>query len=207
MWIDLKERFSHSNAPRIYQIKRAIWTHVQDQSSLSIYFKKWKSLWDELTSYNNLLDCSCGALKTLTDYQQQERFFQFLMGLNDSYSAIRSQILAMDPLPTMNKAYATLLQEEKRHGLHILVPNQTDIMALVVSKGDPRIDHTQNTSIESKNAYIFIVNIAKELVLLRYDSINYIVFLLSKAHLIKELLPLYHLRLPKQTRNQEMHFY
>lgn len=109
VWKDIEERFSQSNAPRIYQIKRAICTYVQDQSSLSIYFTKLKSLWDELTSYNNLPNCNYGVLKALIDHQQQERVFQFLMELNNSYSVIRSQILDMDPLPTVNKAYTMLL--------------------------------------------------------------------------------------------------
>ena len=55
----------------------------------------------------------CGALKRIFEFQQQQ-VYQFLMGLtlNDSYSTVRSQILAMDPLPTVNKAYSLILQEE-----------------------------------------------------------------------------------------------
>ena len=36
------------------------------------------------------------------------------MGLNDSYSTVTSQILITEPLPTLNKAYSLILQEEKR---------------------------------------------------------------------------------------------
>ena len=35
------------------------------------------------------------------------------MGLNDSYSTVTSQILTTEPLPTLNKAYSLILQEEK----------------------------------------------------------------------------------------------
>ena len=41
------------------------------------------------------------------------KFFRFLVGLNDSYSTITSQILITKPLPTLNKAYSLILQEEK----------------------------------------------------------------------------------------------
>ncbi|XP_038987015.1 uncharacterized protein LOC120112226 [Phoenix dactylifera] len=37
---------------------------------------------------------------------------QFLMGLNESYNAICSQILLMDLLPTVSRAYSLLLQDE-----------------------------------------------------------------------------------------------
>ena len=39
---------------------------------------------------------------------------QFLMGLNESYSAIRGQILLMNPLPSALQAYSSVCQEEKQ---------------------------------------------------------------------------------------------
>ena len=39
---------------------------------------------------------------------------QFLMGLNESYSAIRGQILLMNPLPSARQAYSSVCQEEKQ---------------------------------------------------------------------------------------------
>ena len=37
-----------------------------------------------------------------------------LMGLNESYSAIRGQILLMNPLPYVRQAYSSTCQEEKQ---------------------------------------------------------------------------------------------
>lgn len=37
---------------------------------------------------------------------------QFLMGLHESYTGIRGQILLMNPLPTVNQAYGMIKQEE-----------------------------------------------------------------------------------------------
>ena len=62
-------------------------------------------MWDELASYN---DASSGA------QQDQQRLMQFLMGLNESYSAIRGQILLMNPLPSVRQAYSSMCQEEKQ---------------------------------------------------------------------------------------------
>ncbi|ESR45752.1 hypothetical protein CICLE_v10003204mg, partial [Citrus x clementina] len=42
---------------------------------------------------------------------------QFLMGLNEKYSAIRGQIMLMQPLPIVKKAYSLLCEEEKQQGL------------------------------------------------------------------------------------------
>ena len=62
-------------------------------------------MWDELASYNN---ASSGA------QQDQQRLMQFLMGLNESYSAIRGQILLMNPLPSVRQAYSSMCKEEKQ---------------------------------------------------------------------------------------------
>ncbi|KAI5349572.1 hypothetical protein L3X38_002460 [Prunus dulcis] len=42
---------------------------------------------------------------------------QFLMGLNESYSAIRGQILLMQTLPTVRRTYSLIMQEEKQREL------------------------------------------------------------------------------------------
>ena len=42
---------------------------------------------------------------------------QFLMGLNEFYSAVRGQILLMNPLPDVTKAYSSIVQEEKQRSL------------------------------------------------------------------------------------------
>ena len=39
---------------------------------------------------------------------------KFLMGLNESYAQTRSNIIGMDPLPNLNKAYAMVLRHEKQ---------------------------------------------------------------------------------------------
>ncbi|KAK0601793.1 hypothetical protein LWI29_027437 [Acer saccharum] len=105
VWEDLRERFSQSNAPRVFEIQRDIAYLRQEQLSVSVYYTRLKGLWDELASYN---DAVLGA------QQDQQKLMQFLMGLNDSYSAVRGQILLMNPLPSVRQAYSSVSQEEKQ---------------------------------------------------------------------------------------------
>jgi hypothetical protein len=114
MWRDIKDRFSQQNGPRIFQIQKAISALSQDNLSVSSYFTSLKGLWDELLNYRPLPACSCGAMKTLVEYQHQEYVFQFLMGLNDSFSYVRGQILLLDPLPPINKVFSLVTQEERQ---------------------------------------------------------------------------------------------
>ena len=110
MWKELRERFQQSNGPRIYQIKRSLMNLTQGQDSVSTYYTKLKMLWEELSNYNTL--CTCNAAKDL------EQTMSFLMGLNDSYSQIRGQILLMDPIPSVNRIFSLIIQEERQRDVN-----------------------------------------------------------------------------------------
>ncbi|GKV29747.1 hypothetical protein SLEP1_g38646 [Rubroshorea leprosula] len=60
---------------------------------------------------------------------------QFLMGLNESYSNLRSQILVMSPLPTVTKALSLVLQDERQRSIQVLsqppYPEQSAMAAIV----------------------------------------------------------------------------
>ncbi|KAB5544982.1 hypothetical protein DKX38_013094 [Salix brachista] len=117
IWLDLQERFSQGNFSHHYQVQRSIVELQQNQDSIFTYYTKIKTLWDELKMSSPLIQCTCGGMKQLTNNEEKLRLSQFLMGLDDSYSAIRGQIMLMQPLPTVKKAYALLCEEEKQRGL------------------------------------------------------------------------------------------
>ncbi|XP_050378404.1 uncharacterized protein LOC126795651 [Argentina anserina] len=96
VWEDLHERFSRGNVSRIFEIQRDIACHNQTNAICNGF--------DELTFYYEVSHSSQG---------NQQRLMQFVMGLNDTYSVIRSQILLMNPLPTVRQAYVVITQEEK----------------------------------------------------------------------------------------------
>lgn len=56
----------------------------------------------------------CGAMKQLTDFQNQDYAMKFLMGLNDFYSHIRGQILLLEPLPSITEVFSLIVQEERQ---------------------------------------------------------------------------------------------
>jgi len=61
---------------------------------------------------------------------------QFLMGLNHSYSAIRGQLLLMNPLPDVTQAYSSIIQDEKQR--HLGTTRDTiKASTIVVQKNEP----------------------------------------------------------------------
>lgn len=78
-----------------------------------VYFIKLKKCWDDLYILNEILVCFCGKLKECI-CGIAEKFFQiegrnklvyFLMRLNDDFKGVRSQILSMDLLSSVNRVF------------------------------------------------------------------------------------------------------
>ncbi|XP_020412745.1 uncharacterized protein LOC109947239 [Prunus persica] len=97
------------------------------------YYTKLKGLWDELASYTDSSTCTCVA------HGDRNKLMQFLMGLNESYSAVRGQILLMNPLPSVRQAYASISQEEKQRtlGASRAAVGTSDTAAMAVRIGHP----------------------------------------------------------------------
>jgi hypothetical protein len=58
-------------------------------------------------------------MKVLLENKQHQYVMQFLMGLNDSFSHVRALILMTDPIPSISKAFALVVQEERQRNINI----------------------------------------------------------------------------------------
>ncbi|KAL0462829.1 UNVERIFIED_CONTAM: hypothetical protein Slati_0170500 [Sesamum latifolium] len=88
-------------------------------------------LWDELVELNELVElkptpqctcngCTCGASQAIADLALFTELLQFLMGWGEEFDNIRQQILVMDPVPSINKAYSMISSVEKQKQVHMM---------------------------------------------------------------------------------------
>ncbi|XP_038975420.1 uncharacterized protein LOC120106538 [Phoenix dactylifera] len=121
-------------------------TLSQNHGSVISYFTRLKGLWEELANFRP---------RQQQEHQSEEQVIQFLMGLDDSYSNVRGQILLMDPLPPVNKVFALVLQEERQR--KIVATVQSSEVAAFASKTYERLvpnDHLSSNPklIQKQNA-------------------------------------------------------
>jgi hypothetical protein len=65
--------------------------------------------------------------------REEERVHQFLMGLDDAiYGTVRSNLLATDPLPNLNRVYSTMIQEERVTTMTRTTEERREVMSLAV---------------------------------------------------------------------------
>ncbi|GAU23578.1 hypothetical protein TSUD_385660 [Trifolium subterraneum] len=118
IWQDLKERFYQGDVFRISDIQEEIYTLKQGDNSISAYYTKMKKLWQELDNFRPIpqSNCvhNCAVIAKMKEYKDFNQVIRFLKGLNEQYYAVRSQIMLMDPLPTISKVYSLLVQQERQ---------------------------------------------------------------------------------------------
>ena len=73
----------------------------------------------------------------------------FLMGLNDTYAAVRSQILLMEPVPSLSKVFSLLLQDEKQRKVGVGKKALIDTSSALAAFGSK--PSNTKTFVKSKN--------------------------------------------------------
>lgn len=120
IWNDLRKRYCHGDVFRIADLQEELYSTRQGDLSVTAYFTKLRSLWEELDNLRPLpactcaVPCTCQLLPTIRNYRENDFVIRFLKGLSEQYTAVRSQIMLMSPLPDMSGAFSLLIQQERQ---------------------------------------------------------------------------------------------
>ncbi|WVZ20696.1 hypothetical protein V8G54_008018 [Vigna mungo] len=157
IWCDLKDHFSHADKFRISDLQDQILACRQGESTVSEYYTKLKILWKEMELYRCVLTCTCltpcvcGLLSRLHKEREDDYVIRFLRGLNDNYAQVRSQIMMLDPMPSIVKTFSMVLQHEREFIGILPKPFVPDSLAFAALSTDPRFpSFTRPTSTTSK---------------------------------------------------------
>lgn len=91
-------RFDLTNGHLLYQLQYEVANVKRGSSSVTVYFKRLKKLWDEMLQLSEMLDCTCGVLERcscdlkgkIMDTENRTKFMQLLMGFYDVFYSVRS---------------------------------------------------------------------------------------------------------------------
>ena len=130
MWNDLKERFMRGDRIRVSQLYQEIAKLKQGSHKITDYFIELRGLWEELDQYrpmpqcNCSMPCTCLAMRNAKGFRAEDRIIQFLIGLNEEYEGVASQVLLMDPMPPINRVFSLVMQQERKLKYGVInVPN------------------------------------------------------------------------------------
>ncbi|XP_071728666.1 uncharacterized protein [Rutidosis leptorrhynchoides] len=125
VWNELKETYNKIDGSIIYNLHHKINSIKQNKNSLSDYYHSLNSLWKQYDCMITGPACTCGnvcncpAGEFVKEQNKVQKLMQFLMGLNDCYMSVRSNILLRDPLHDVKSAYAILSREESHRNINL----------------------------------------------------------------------------------------
>lgn len=137
IWDELQVRYAHTNVPKVFNLRKEISHLSQGTMSIYAYFTKFKTLNNELECIATNPRCTCSRCTCIVNnkldvHEQQIQLNQFLMALSDHFTAIRGQMLLMNPLPTLSQCYSMLLQEENQREITSVSHMTSENMAVSV---------------------------------------------------------------------------
>ncbi|GKC14772.1 putative RNA-directed DNA polymerase [Tanacetum coccineum] len=105
--------------PHAYELKQTLSNKHQSGISVSAYYTKLCGLWDEIKSVLPASRCTCNKCscemgKKMNELRENEKLYQFLMGLDAEFAVIKIQILVMNPIPTLGNTYHLVADEERQ---------------------------------------------------------------------------------------------
>ena len=161
VWIELQERFSKVDRVHVASLRTAINNLKQGSKNVLDYFIEMKSLWEELNSHRPMpmctypYPCRCESMCATRNFRMEDQVIQFLTGLNDTFLVFKTQVLLIDTLPSINKVYSMVVQEESNNTAPSSVPMEDSSILVNASdarkpyghgKSPSRSTHSKNTS-------------------------------------------------------------
>ncbi|XP_021746865.1 uncharacterized protein LOC110712719 [Chenopodium quinoa] len=119
LWVHLQQRYCVVSGTRVCQLKNSLGECKQTTTeSVTEYFGRLSKIWTELLQYSRVPKCSCGQCKCnitkqVGDMRDEDYLYYFMIGLDNSYEAIRAQLLAQTPLPHVDNAYQAVINTER----------------------------------------------------------------------------------------------
>lgn len=119
IWENLRKHFKQNNSPRLYHIEHQLYLLRQGSMDINTYYTRLVTIWEEMkTTQANptcvCTNCVCEVNTQWHDLFERSIVRRFLFGLNESYEPIRAQIIMLDPLPDLDKAFNLIVQHESQ---------------------------------------------------------------------------------------------
>lgn len=108
----------HSDQPGAVLVSQPLvednYTTWAQSMTMALTIKNKKGFVDEKDALCEIPPCSVESSTKIKAYVDTQKTMKFLMGLNDNYATVRSNVVNMEHLPTVNKVYSMALRHEKQ---------------------------------------------------------------------------------------------
>ncbi|KAJ0626039.1 putative transcription factor interactor and regulator CCHC(Zn) family [Helianthus annuus] len=124
VWQDLKETHDKVDGSIVFSLYQKLNSVSQNGATVSEYYHKLNTMWKQFDAMIQLPSCTCQASKEFNDFNHLIKLMQFLMGLDDVYQPVRTNLLTRDPLPSVKTAFSIISREESHRGTNVVSKGQ-----------------------------------------------------------------------------------
>lgn len=122
IWEYLQERFRKESVPRAYELKRILTNMREEKHYVPSYFIMMRGIQDEIESTSpsptyTCDNCSCNLGKRLIESKETERIYEFLIGLDDKFRTIKTQILITKRMLNLGTVYHLVVEDEQQKNI------------------------------------------------------------------------------------------
>ena len=137
IWYTIQQTYSKArDAAQVYEVKAKTIAAKQGSKTITEYANQLKTLWQELDHYRVIKTKCPEDVVVLKDFIEQDRVYDFLVGLNPKFDQAQIQILGNQEVPYCNEVVALIRGEENRRSV-MLEPQTLDGSALVAKTEYP----------------------------------------------------------------------
>ncbi|KAJ0824197.1 putative RNA-directed DNA polymerase [Helianthus annuus] len=171
VWTDLRESFDKVDGSVVYDLYKKINGISQNGSTVAEYYNRLTTMWKQFDAMVQLPSCSCQAAKDYNDFTTLIKLMQFLMGLDDVYQPVRTNLLTREPFPSVKVAFSIVSREES----HRLASNGTkgQNVSFVTKSGQSFDSRKKNTRGPNPNLKCSHCNMLGHTVDRCYEVIGY----------------------------------
>ncbi|GJX03398.1 retrovirus-related pol polyprotein from transposon TNT 1-94 [Tanacetum coccineum] len=139
-----KDTYDKVDGSSVFNLHKSINSLNQSSASLADCYNNLNSLWKQFDDMVTLHACTCEAAIYFEKHNQLIKLMQFLMGLDDNYLAIRSNILTREPLPLVKVAFAIFSGEESHRNITFVGATKPTATAFAAKSFDKKSFNSNN---------------------------------------------------------------
>ncbi|KAJ0578359.1 putative transcription factor interactor and regulator CCHC(Zn) family [Helianthus annuus] len=118
--------------------------------SVAEYYHKLNIMWKKLDQILQIPTCTCDASTQYNNFSHLIKLMQFLMGLDNVYQSVRTNLLIREPLPTLKDAFAIVSREESHRNSNFNVLKDQSHSIGLFAKANPIVNNNKKP-IKSQN--------------------------------------------------------
>ena len=146
IWDTIQQTYSKTkDTAQVYDVKVKTMAAKQGNKTVTEYANQLKSLWQELDHYKVIKTKCPKDAAMLKAFIEQDRIYDFLVGLNPEFDQVRIQILGKQEIPCFNEVVAIVRGEESRRGL-MLDSQSIDGAAMVAGSNNNSTKKAERSS-------------------------------------------------------------